>query len=234
MTSIKNKAKWKPTFKKRLVQYFASFKALLTYPFFKKKDNGIKLFFEKNYHEKPDPLIFDGNTGKYLDQIKNVLDIAQLNGENIIDLGCGSGSFLFWLKQNEVNPKSYLGLDFACHDHIISEGERIANQDIVDFDMLENHYVILVNVACYLDDEQLDTILSKVKEKQGKLIVIEPYPDFFWDKHFNGIKPFYRKTKKFLSLLHNKEFKVDKVSTDYFSKIGKKLFNPVSFCILAS
>ena len=231
---IKNKAKWKPTWKRRYMQYLASLKAILTYPFFKQNDSGVKLFFENNYNKTPDPLLFDGNTNQYLDQITNVLDIKSLNDKDVIDLGCGSGSFLFWLEKKGVNPRSYLGLDFAHENKVLSSNKKIINQNIFEFEMPRNHYVVLINVACYLGNKQLDDLLKNVKERNCKLIIIDPHPNFFWDKHFNGIKPHYRMIDDFLSLVQKKGYRVEKVSMDYFGKLGRKFVGPVSFCIFAN
>jgi hypothetical protein len=161
----KYKAKWKPTFRRRFVQYLASLKALITYPFFKRIDDGIKLFFEENYKVKQDLLIFDGHTDKYLEQISNVIDLTKLNDVDIIDLGSGTGSFISWLEKNDINPKSYLGLDFACDGKVFSYNKQLINQNMFDFEIPQNHYAILINVMCYLDDNQLDDILIKTKKK---------------------------------------------------------------------
>jgi hypothetical protein len=233
MILIKNKANWKPTFKKRFLQYIASLKALITYPFFRSIDGGVKIFFEKNYKIKRDSLIFDGNTYRYLEQITNVIDLSKLNDVDIIDLGCGTGSFLIWLENNNIDVKSYLGLDFACDSRTISDNKKIINQDMFDFEIPQRHCVVMINVACYFDDKQLDDILIKIKEKNCRLIIIEPYPHFFWDKHFDGIKPYYRKTDNFLALLQMKGYKIERVSIDYFFMFFKKHISPVSFCIFA-
>jgi hypothetical protein len=227
----KYKANWKPTFRRRFAQYLASLKALITYPFFKRIDDGIKLFFEENYKVKQDPLIFDGHTDKYLEQISNVIDLSKLNDVDIIDLGCGIGSFIFWLEKNDINPRNYLGLDFAYDSKIFSDNKQIINQNFFDFEIPHNYYAILINVLCYLDDNQLDDIIAKTRKKNCKLIIIEPYPHFFWDKHFSGIKLCYRRTEILTDLLHNKGYKIQKVSIDYFNKLSKR---PISYCIFAN
>jgi hypothetical protein len=231
MILIKCKAKWKPVFRKRFLQYLASLKALITYPFFKRIDDGIKLFFEENYKIKQDPLIFDGHTNRYLDQISNVMDLTKLNDVDIIDLGCGIGSFISWLEKNGINPRSYLGIDFACDGKVFSDNMQIINQNIFDYEISQNNYAILINVVGYLDDNQLNDILIKTRKKNCKLIIIEPYPHFFWDKHFNGIKLCYRRTERLTDLLYNKGYEIRKVSIDYFNNLSKR---PISYCIFAN
>ena len=94
-----NKALWLGSTKRVVKQLAISTCSFLTLPFMKQEDNAIFRYFRKVYFDKPDPLIFDGNELAYYNIINLVIDKKQLYKKNIVDIGCGSGSFYYCLKK---------------------------------------------------------------------------------------------------------------------------------------
>ena len=167
------------------------------FPSFNFKKNGnIQIFFKNHYAIKADPLIFDGNSNGYLSQlypfIKNMDSI-----ENIIDLGCGEGSLYHFLKKMKINFSKYIGIDFAIPDTLLGSDATIqeadfTNKKTVRF-LTSKSILFAVNTFCYINKIAKIPILDQAKEKSaGQLLVLEPWPGWFWDRHFEGIWPNYR------------------------------------------
>lgn len=237
MNIIKSKAQWLPPRSKFITQIFISIRALLTLPFFKETPNGIKKFFSTNYNEKKDEFVFDGSSeNSYYNQITNNCPIEEFKDQTIIDLGCGNGSFYFWLKNNNISIKQYCGIDFAFENTVLTDSATIKNISINDYleDIAhENVIYIMSNSLCYIPDVIFQTILSTMKIND-KIIIIEPYPNLFWDSHFDGIKPYYRKPKGVITLLENSGLQIYSCSVDYIFEIKNIYLSPISYSIFAT
>lgn len=234
---IKSKANWLPPHMKFIAQIFISIRALLTLPFFKEIPNGIQKFFINNYNGKKDVFIFDGSSeNSYYNQIIKTIPINKFKNQIVIDLGCGNGSFYFWLKNNDISINQYYGVDFAYENSKLSDNAVIINMSISRYfesPIPENAVYILSNSLCYTSEIIFQFVLSKLK-LNDKIIIIEPYPNLFWDSHFNGIKPHYRKNEQVFKLLKNNGFAIKSCSVDYVFNIRDIYSNPISFCLYAS
>jgi SAM-dependent methyltransferase len=236
MNIIKSKAQWLPPRKKFFTQIFISIRELFTLPFFKETPDGIKKFFTNNYQGKKDEFIFDGSSEKpYYNQITKNISIDKFENQTIIDLGCGNGSFYFWLKNNNIHVKKYYGVDFAYKNSVLSDNAVINNMSVCDYlenPVSENAVYVLSNSLCYTSETILQSILSKLKPND-KIIIIEPNPNLFWDSHFNGIKPHYRKSKQVSKSLENNGFTIKSCSIDYVLNVKNCYLNPISYCLYA-
>lgn len=232
----KLKSTWIPNKYLFFRQLRVSLFSYLTLPFFKRKENGVQLFFEKNYSKEKDDLIFDGNTTSYYDKLdsKEIRDL--LSEANVIDLGCGSASFYKWLKNNHVTICSYIGLDFAVENKSINAACEIVNDNLLNFTnylLYEKNVIVLCNVLCYLTDDVINAILYKCPV-ETVIIIIEPSPGVFWDAHFDGIKPKYRNVNSIERMLQKFGFQLLSTIQDYLVSINKQLyFFPLSYCICA-
>lgn len=232
----KLKSTWTPNMYLFFRQLKVSLISYLTLPFFKRKENGVQLFFERNYSKEKDDLIFDGNTTSYYDKLYSKEIKELLSGANIIDLGCGNASFYNWLKNNHITICSYMGLDFAVENKSIDAVCEIVNDNLLNFTnylSYENNVIVLCNVLCYLTDDVINAILNKCPVG-SVIIIIEPSPGIFWDAHFDGIKPKYRSVNTIERLLQKYRFHLLNTIQDYLVSINKQLyFFPLSYCICA-
>lgn len=233
----KSKAQWLPPHNKYIRQILISLRALFTLPFFREIPNGTQLFFKNNYNIQKDEFIFDGSSeNSYYNQITKNIPIEEFNNQRVIDLGCGNGSFYFWLKNQNISINQYIGIDFAYKNVELSEEASIQNISIYDFFrriISGNAIYVLSNSLCYVSKNIFQFIQFKLKSND-KIVIIEPYPNIFWDSHFNGIKPYYRKCDQILYELIKNGFKINACSKDYHIKIYNIYMSPISYCIIAT
>lgn len=231
----KELAKWLPKTTTLIWQLLVSAQSFITLPFFKPHRDGIQVFFEKNYYIKPDGLVFDGSTQGYYSKIKKTFNIKNLSSCNIIDLGCGQGKLYNWLNEEGVANFNYIGLDFAIRDVKISDNSSLINDNldnIGDYINDSKYMVFMCNTLCYITDAKFNKILHELKTGD-ELIIIDPSPNLFWDAHFNGVKPIYRKIDEIFLFLSRGSFKVSNATQDYFIKAGNRFIFPISYCIHA-
>ena len=233
---FKVKAIWTPDLKRFIKQIVVSVISYFTLPFFRGKDNGVLLFFERTYNNNIDELIFDGGTGGYYEKIELSKTKNLLIGANVIDLGCGNNSFYYWLQKKHIPFNLYKGLDFAVNSKSAKERFEIIKDNILNFaDYLlsEKNFILLCNVVCYLSDEEVSFILRRVPT-DAIVTIIDPSPGLFWDAHFEGVKPEYRSIGMIERILQSHKYSIISKVQDYLMAIGKKHFLfPLSYCICA-
>ena len=226
----KRKVDWILSKKRFFEQILISVASFFTLLFFKRKENAIQDFFYKNYNVKKDEFIWDGTSLNYYNQITNCTELTVFKNSNIFDIGCGTGSFYYWLKKNNIDVKTYTGVDFAVNDKNISINSRIINENVNDCNLINYNVFVAINCFCYLSNNEISNILSKIPDNSN-IIIIEPHPNIFWDKHFNNIKPHYRNLKKIIKLFEENSFVLQSVGVDYFYKINKLYFSAASYCM---
>ena len=220
MIVIEQHAMWLPQPWLFCKQIIVSLWSYITLPLFRKKENGIQNFFERNYYKKCDGLIFDGNTNGYLDKAKDL--IARSYRDVVFDLGCGdSGNLYLWLTKNAIEFRFYIGIDFSIRGKTIDQKARLINGDIRKCNVCRKPdrtaMIVLSNSLCYLSDSEFSEVL-KIFESGDEILVIEPEPNLFWDAHFAGIKPIYRKHEEVIKKLEACGFEIKALSVDYLLK----------------
>lgn len=231
-------AKWTGSRKVVLKQFLVSIKSHLSFAAKKKhlRDSATKDYFTEIYSWREDPLLFDGKNYDYLDQIKNICNLEELNNGSILDIGCGNATLFHWLKSNNIQVEKYLGIDFAHSNEEIETNVKIVQSDINYIDkntFNEATHIFFINVMCYLEDATVKNILSHVKSS-CRIFIIEPIPNIFWDAHFEGVKLYYRTENQVKSTLLENKFKVLKLSNDYLFSIFKTPFFKLTYSIVAS
>lgn len=221
MNSYKEKAIWLPNHKKFVKQIIVSFISYLTLPLFRKKNDGIRAFFKKNYYEKPDDLVFDGTSSGYFSRIEKLLDNKEMNNRVVLDLGCGQGSLLKWLNQNSIKFKEYVGIDFAIEPQETGNVKFICGniENVEEYITNHNIFVFMCNSLCYLEKSTFLKILSSFNHGTG-LIIIEPTPNIFWDAHFCGVKPVYRPLHITCKILEDAGYTIISTFQDYYFQFG--------------
>ena len=232
----KSRAEWLPPFIKFITQIIISIWALLTLPFYIEIPDGIKQFFSTIYNGNKDEFIFDGsNENSYYNQITKNIPLEYFKNQSIVDLGCGNGSFYFWLKKQNIYVKEYYGIDFAFENVVLSKDALIRNISISEYfeaTIPSGSIYFLSNSLCYISDEIFQSILLKLTT-EDKIILIDPYPNLFWDSHFNGIKPTYRTINDVYKLFEEYNFIISKCSIDYVINIKNIHLSPISYCLYA-
>ncbi len=226
-------AEWIPGFKKYMRQLYVSAVSFITLPFFIPKKDGIRKFFISNYYEKQDDLLFDGSTNGYYSKIELLVDFKSWHNVSILDLGSGNGSLYYWLRQRRLSISRYTGIDFSIRNRNIDDCGILKNDDIANaYKYLSgsNDIIFMCNSLCYIEDGLFIDVLNSLYTG-SELIIIDPSPNIFWDAHFNGVKPIYRKCEEVASILEEHGFFVEGVAQDYLFRIRRVFLSPLSFCI---
>ncbi len=219
-------------------QFYVSALSYLKNPFCRKYKGATRQFFIKNYYDRPDELVFDGNNNAYFDKLHCCGPLNSVHFNTIYDCGCGNGSFLDYIERNHFIYEKYIGVDFAKKNQHLSPKADIVCSDVSDFDysFVGNTMMFFSNVFCYLSDDQIIKIVDKIKNNVtfGKcvyVVILEPVPGIFWDATFDGVKLYYRKMTALSAYFSG--FIVGRMSTDYLFCYKKKYFFPLSYaCIM--
>lgn len=232
---MKIKANWLGNKKKIFKQFFVSLLSYISYPFRKKNNKAAKKYFTSIYDKSLcDELIFDGNNSAYLDKVK-ILFSKDVCFNVVYDCGCGEGSFLCFMKLNHWKYSNYIGLDYAIKDKNISINEKILNADFVEYDFNfngDNSLFVFVNVLCYLSNDEIETVLKKIRGEGKTLLIVEPIPGLFWDATFSGVRLYYRSIKKLSKLLNKYGFEKTHCSIDYMIKFKNSYMFPLSYAAI--
>lgn len=230
---VKQKAEWFGNTKKLIKQLIISIRSYVFSIFIKTDDNQekrVKKFFSSIYSGKlKDEFIFDSTASTYLEKITPLLDIINLNGNEIFDLGCGKNELYNWLKSNKVCFSNYYGYDFAIKGKKLPNGEVKKSNILYENFNCDNQNIFLINVLCYLNDDDLIKLSEKIKTAKN-IVVIEPIPSVYWDATFDRIKPFYRNRKNLVKVFSN--FSLTTQVIDYAIKTNKFALFPMSCCYL--
>lgn len=230
----KSKAQWLPSKKMIFQQVLVSFWSYITLPFFKSKDDATCSFFKKNYTEKPDPLIFDGHSNNYFNQIFSLIKCPKLYNRTIIDLGSGTASFYEWLLDNGARGIKYIGVDFALESRRLDYRSEIISGDLKNIDLteIERPLVMISNVLCYLNTDSVRQVFNKLPINTD-ILILEPYPCLFWDAHFAGIKLNYRKPKKICTILETVGYEISSINVSHGIRLFDHLICPISYVLYA-
>ncbi|MFH2065652.1 MAG: hypothetical protein ABIK15_10685 [Pseudomonadota bacterium] len=195
--------------------------------------NSTKDFFINHYFHQQDPYVFDGSSDKYFNQLQPAINDINSFG-NIIDLGCGKFKLLTFLKKNSFKYESYIGFDFACPEEAISEKEKTYRLDFrsekCQYVTKNESTVFAINTFCYIKNIKDIYLLNKANKLIAKrLIVLEPWPGLFWDRHFDGIWPTYRKPDLLAKNLAEIGWHREGQYNYYLFKICGKYLIPMSY-----
>lgn len=155
---------------------------------------------------------------------------------SILDIGCGMGHFLFYLKKRGFN--NYTGIDLSreCVDFCINQNlgrkENIYNVDVFDYlKSKKNKYdlIIMNDIIEHFQPEQIIPLLSLIKRhlnKDGKLVI----------KVVNSANPILGSSSRFIDFTHTlgftEESLIQVLSITGFKKVKVYpqniwIFNPI-------
>lgn len=196
----------------------------------------IRNFFQNHREKEPDPFVFDGSTDGYCQQIIPILPDSMAN--QYMDLGCGSAKLYDFLNSRLIPFRKYVGVDFAptSSQSIYRLDFEIINTTIQDESIVElalpGTHLVFINSICYQD--RLDKILllqHAARSRENSLIIVEPFPGIFWDKHFSGIRPKYRSMPELIGELENMGWRLQKQAIFYLFKLGPLWIWPLTYAV---
>jgi SAM-dependent methyltransferase len=227
-------ANWLGHPRRVILQLLISGWSYVTLPTANYRNGAVYEYFSELNNGKPETFIFDGKDGRYLEQIKMIYDINNFKDKDILDLGCGNGSFFNWLLMQNINPKSYIGVDFAHPEKMLNNNARITQKDIasIDLDEFSASTITVVNVLVYLNTNIVNSIL-KARKQDAELIIIDPIPGLFWDAYWGGVRLFYRKPSRIMEMLKSAGWQIKGLSIDYGIKWMNYFIFPLSYCLNA-
>lgn len=165
--------------------------------------------------------------------------IASLDEHSVVlDFGAGSGTFLNYLKEKNFSGR-YIGYDFNritsaelsrsrddSRTAFVSSLESIGRVDLI----------LLCNVLVYNQTDDAIAIIDKIRcisNAESTLVVIEPYPKWYWEFQFDGLRLMPRRPNKTSELFERRGW-IQTVSTDVslFRIFGISIF-PIAYCLVA-
>ncbi len=192
----------------------------------------IQTFFQSHY-KQVDQLVCDGNTNGFLSQL-NELGLFNVKTSHILDLGCGNGSLYRYIKDIGVDIPQYTGLDFAVSGKRLDSRAIICNIDLRNsqaVNLLANENTIFaINTFCYLESlSNIPVLKSSGRKTNNYLLVVDPWPGLFWERHFNGIWPTYRSPEKLIKEMSEIGWKPNQQVNYYLVRLFGKFFFPLSY-----
>lgn len=128
---------------------------------------------------------------KVRNYVKEFLSHCIINGDRVIDLGCGNGDFTLELAE-QFSDSTFVGVDFA--DKAINLARK-SNQENVQFeqgDVTKNlsrggDVVICMNTLHHIHQEDTKKVMKNVTKLAKREIILEiKDEDCFYNKFFRG------------------------------------------------
>lgn len=192
----------------------------------------VRRFFERHRNTNPDPLVFDGATSGYYEQLFPLL--ANDSSIMYLDLGCGVGNLRNFLIENKFSFARYVGVDFAGSSTKFESGSTVIDADIrsqaLASYVTDRTHVICVNSLCYQDNLSAITVLRHAATyPDNRLLVVEPYPGIYWDESFYGVRPCYRTPEQLGRDLLPIGWSIEATYIYHLLRFGAKYIWPLSY-----
>jgi SAM-dependent methyltransferase len=171
------------------------------------------------------------------DQI--VDEVSGLNDRSVVlDFGSGAGAFLRFLRRRGFAGK-YVGYDF--NRNTSDELSARFNDPMASFTSrldgtVAANFIFLCNVLVY---NQLDDTVGILEQISGasvsdaKLVVVEPYPKWYWEFRFDGLCLLPRRPAEVEDLIRCHGWsKTASVDVSLFRVFGRSIF-PIAYAIVA-
>ena len=150
-------------------------------------------YFEKLYSEHGNSVESLGWNKESQKQRFDVLSkIGNFNGASILDVGCGFGDFLSYLKRRDILPYKYVGIDliseFIARAAEMHPGTSFYNKDVLSFGNNDSSYGYVVGSGLFfLDTEDWYKYVLDVADKMFHLCNIGIGINFL--SQYNIIRP---------------------------------------------
>lgn len=160
-------------------------------------------------------------------------------GATVLDFGCGTAPLLDYLRRWNVAAK-YVGYDI---DHIGVQQMRARNRAndveffVADDALASFDIAVLCNVLVYnQQDESLNELrrLRRSAKEAAKIVVLEPYPRWYWELVFDGIRLCASEPEEMCSLLRAANWEPYLTAKVSMFAVGQRQFLPIAYGIVAS
>lgn len=171
-------------------------------------------FDSRRVSQEPD--IIAGESSAYAPLMQrgteHLLNGATSQSVRLLDYGCGSGALL---RRISVDARSanvqYTGYDISSRqlgqclsqtEHLSSCFESVSFRNSKPTDQFDS--IALVNVLCYHNTDELEETLEWIAAhltSSGAITIVEPFPAWYWEQHFAGLRLAFRYPKVVVQLL---------------------------------
>ena len=158
----------------------------------------------------------------YHRQIRGVLEPRASLGR-VVDLGCGRAPIHALLREENVRMTSYLGIDAAIEDRVLGGHDRVIRGDVLSGRTRVHRCdtLIAVNLLCFCPDLGAIPLLSG---SARTLLIVEPYPSLFWERHVCGIALTGRRPQALAEALGKHGWVADHLHTTWIRSVA---FRPI-------
>lgn len=171
-------------------------------------------------------------------------DIARLSFEmwipassrSILDLGCGKQFHAAKIYRSIAPSARIFGVDVSIGQQInVPKNTSVYKTDIesyLDGDLASFEVVVFVNSLCFLSDDTITWAFSRLS-KIGcqRVVILEPWPSFFWDPHFGEFSANLRQADALCGLIpKSEEARMERLA--FGKKLGFGFLFPLVYGIL--
>lgn len=167
--------------------------------------------------------------------IRNILRTIPTDGV-VIDYGCGSGNLLRYLHANGYSVQ-YVGydLDRIAIDHAKAKSANESAQfRHVDEIICPYDLAILVNVLVYNQEAPAINLLRMIRagaRESAQILIIEPYPKWYWEFAFDGIRLCPRDPSELEVLLEATGWLPDELTGVSLFLMGGRSIFPIAYAL---
>lgn len=107
------------------------------------------------------------------ERFKTLSEIGDFNSSSILDVGCGFGDFYLFLKEQDVHPKKYVGIDMNPRMIAIASarlpGVTIEVKDILDDELKGKYDYVVASGIFSLETPNWQAVAEKIIGKMYQL-----------------------------------------------------------------
>ena len=174
----------------------------------------VEQFFADRYKNDRFDDIADGRKDWYLRHVEDLLDYVSGRCDvfgDVCDLGCGSGEFIQWLSTRNFKAVRFVGVEQDKNAVAMASALGPKNATFFIGSLGKGNLSIsgsfrlatLVNVLPYMPDvsEVMQDVAHVGDSPVPFLLIIDPLPSWFWERHFGGFSIRLRKPNELDGLL---------------------------------
>lgn len=169
----------------------------------------------------------------YVPILQRSLALAQIErAKSVLDFGCGRGDLLPLIR-NSSSQVHYVGYD---QNHLqikrLQGLVKDACEFVSDAPTAEFDVVCAVNVLCYTNENDLSSFITRLVHAVrpgGRLILADPWPAWYWETKFDGIRLQLRPPNALDDLLSDTHLSCEDLSLASLSRLGTRPLVPIAW-----
>jgi SAM-dependent methyltransferase len=99
---------------------------------------------------------------------------SDISNSSLVDAGCGFGDYYFYLEQNNLSPKSYIGMDlenFMCKIAQKRTSQKIYQKNIIKDKLIDADYYVCSGAMSLLDTKEYQKFITNILKYTKKAFV---------------------------------------------------------------